>query len=406
MYDLLRGLRVVEASAFVAAPSCALYLAQLGAEVVRIDQIGGGPDFHRWPLDARSGASLYWEGLNKCKKSVALDLTRPEGREIAMRIATAPGESAGLFVTNYPVDGYLSYEALRQLRHDLICVRIMGWPDGRPAVDYTINAAVGVPAMTGPANDSRPVNHVLPAWDLLAGAYAAFTLLAAERARRQDGRGREIRIPLSDLAIASLGHLGQIGEVQTRGQDRERMGNDLYGAFGRDFETLDGRRLMVVAITARQWSGLLAALGLQARISELESELGVRFDRDEGVRFMHRRRLVPLIESAIAGRTADDLAAVFETRSVCWAPYQTLQQAVSTDRYFSAANPMLSLIDHPSGQRYLAPGAAATLPSEPRRAPAAARRLGQDTDEVLVELLDLSPGEIGRLRDSGLVGGS
>lgn len=406
MYDLLRGLRVVEASAFVAAPSCALYLAQLGAEVVRIDQIGGGPDFHRWPLDARSGASLYWEGLNKSKKSVALDLTRPEGREIAMRIATAPGESAGLFVTNYPVDGYLSYEALRQLRHDLICVRIMGWPDGRPAVDYTINAAVGVPAMTGPANDSRPVNHVLPAWDLLAGAYAAFTLLAAERARRQDGRGREIRIPLSDLAIASLGHLGQIGEVQTRGQDRERMGNDLYGAFGRDFETLDGRRLMVVAITARQWSGLLAALGLQARISELESELGVRFDRDEGVRFMHRRRLVPLIESAIAGRTADDLAAVFETRSVCWAPYQTLQQAVSTDRYFSAANPMLSLIDHPSGQCYLAPGAAASLPSEPRRAPAAARRLGQDTDEVLVELLDLSPGEIGRLRDSGLVGGS
>jgi len=406
MYDLLRGLRVVEASAFVAAPSCALYLAQLGAEVVRIDQIGGGPDFHRWPLDARSGASLYWEGLNKSKKSVALDLTRPEGREIAMRIATAPGESAGLFVTNYPVDGYLSYEALRQLRHDLICVRIMGWPDGRPAVDYTINAAVGVPAMTGPANDSRPVNHVLPAWDLLAGAYAAFMLLAAERARRQDGRGQEIRIPLSDLAIASLGHLGQIGEVQTRGQDRERMGNDLYGAFGRDFETLDGRRLMVVAITARQWSGLLAALGLQARISELESELGVRFDRDEGLRFMHRRRLVPLIESAIAGRTADDLVAVFEARSVCWAPYQTLQQAVSTDRYFSAANPMLSLIDHPSGQRYLAPGAAASLPSETRRAPAAAHRLGQDTDEVLAELLGLSPAEIGKLHDSGVVGGS
>jgi 2-methylfumaryl-CoA isomerase len=406
MYDLLRGLRVVEASAFVAAPSCALYLAQLGAEVVRIDQIGGGPDFHRWPLDARSGASLYWEGLNKSKKSVALDLTRPEGREIAMRIATAPGENAGLFVTNYPVDGYFSYDALRQLRHDLICVRIMGWPDGRPAVDYTINAAVGVPAMTGPANDSRPVNHVLPAWDLLAGAYAAFTLLAAERARRQDGRGREIRIPLSDLAIASLGHLGQIGEVQTCGQDRARMGNDLYGAFGRDFETLDGKRLMVVAITARQWSGLLAALGLQARISELESELGVRFDRDEGIRFTHRRRLVPLIESAIAGRTADDLAAVFEARSVCWAPYQTLQQAVSTDRYFSAANPVLSLIDHPSGQRYLTPGAAASLPSEPRRAPAAAHRLGQDTDEVLVELLDLSPGEIGRLHDLGLAGGS
>ena len=374
MYDLLRGLRVVEASAFVAAPSCALHLAQFGAEVVRIDQIGGGPDFRRWPLDPHSGASLYWEGLNKGKRSVALDLTRPEGRELAMRIVTAPGENAGLFVTNYPVDGYLSYEALRRVRHDLICVRIMGWPDGRPAVDYTINAAVGVPAMTGPATDTRPVNHVLPAWDLLAGAYAAFTLVAAERARRQNARGREIRIPLSDLAIASLGHLGQIGEVQLLGQDRARLGNELYGAFGRDFETLDGRRLMVIAITARQWSGLVTALGLQARVSELESELGVRFDRDEGVRFTHRRRLIPLIGSAIAGRNAADLTAAFETRAVCWAPYQTLLQAVSTDRYFSSANPILSAIEHPSGQCYLAPGAAASLPSEPRRAPAPGAR--------------------------------
>jgi 2-methylfumaryl-CoA isomerase len=406
MYDLLRGLRVVEASAFVAAPSCALHLAQFGAEVVRIDQVGGGPDFRRWPLDPRSGASFYWEGLNKGKRSVALDLTRPEGRELAMRIVTAPGENAGLFVTNYPVDGYLSFEALCRLRHDLICVRIMGWPDGRPAVDYTINAAVGVPAMTGPATDTRPVNHTLPAWDLLAGAYAAFTLVAAERARRQDGRGQEIRIPLSDLAIASLGHLGQIGEVQVLGQDRERLGNELYGAFGRDFETLDGKRLMVIAITARQWSGLVAALGLQARISELESELGVRFDRDEGLRFTHRRRLVPLIESAIAGRSAADLAVAFESRAVCWAPYQTLHQAVSADPYFSNANPILSVIEHPSGQCYLAPGAAASLPSEPRRAPAPAHRLGQDTDEVLSQWLALSAEEIGRLHDAGLVAGS
>ena len=90
MYDLLKGLRVVEGSAFVAGPTCGLHLAQMGAEVIRFDNIGGGPDFRRWPL-AENGASLYWEGLNKAKKSVALDLTRPEGREIAQALATAPG---------------------------------------------------------------------------------------------------------------------------------------------------------------------------------------------------------------------------------------------------------------------------------------------------------------------------
>ena len=403
MYDLLSGLRVVEASAFVAGPSCALHLAQFGAEVIRIDQIGGGPDFRRWPLSENGGASLYWEGLNKSKKSVALDLSRPEGRELAARIATAPGDNAGLFITNYPAEGFLSYERLSALRADLICIRIMGWPDGRPAVDYTVNAAIGVPWMTGPVDAPGPVNHVLPAWDLLAGAYAAFSMVSAERARRADGRGREIRIPLSDLAIASLGHLGQIGEVQTTGADRPRMGNDLYGAFGRDFITRDGQSLMVVAITPRQWTGLVSILKLDHEIAALETELGASFAKDEGVRFLHRDRLMPLIEEAIAARTADDLTGAFETKAVCWGRYQTLKQAVGNDPYFSAQNPVLSEIDHPSGERYLAPGAAGTIPSETRQAPRAAPKLGRDTGEVLADVLGLSSGEIARLHDTGLV---
>jgi 2-methylfumaryl-CoA isomerase len=401
MYDLLRGLRVVEAAAFIAGPSCGLHLAQMGAEVIRIDQIGGGPDFRRWPL-AASGDSLYWEGLNKAKRSVALDLTRPEGRELAARIATAPGEDAGLFVTNFPVSGFLSHEALRARREDLICVRVMGWPDGRPAVDYTVNSAVGVPLMTGPPGEAAPVNHVLPAWDLMAGAYAAFALVAAERDRRLTGRGREIRVPLSDLAIASLGHLGQIAEVVTQGADRPRMGNDLYGAFGRDFVTADGARLMVVAITPRQWAGLVEVLDLGAAVAALEVDLGVSFRRDEGVRFVHRDRLTPLVAAAIAARPTDALTAAFEAKGVTWGPYQGLREAVTQDPYFNTANPILREIDHPSGERYLAPGAAATLPQDERRDPVAAPALGRDTEAVLSEVLGLPATEIGRLRAEGL----
>ena len=404
MYDLLTGLRVVEASAFVAGPSCAMHLAQYGAEVIRIDQIGGGPDFGRWPLSPQSGASLYWEGLNKAKKSVALDLGRPEGRELAARIATAPGDNAGLFVTNYPVDGFLSYERLKARREDLILARIMGWPDGRPAVDYTVNAAVGVPLMTGPADDPRPVNHVLPAWDLLAGAYAAFLLVSAERSRRATGQGREIRIPLSDLAIASLAHLGQIGEVATDPVDRPRVGNALFGAFGRDFVTGSGDRVMVIAISPRQWTGLLAVLGLEAAVGALEARLNVRFASDEGARYTHRETLCALVEAAIAERPTADLAAAFEARSVCWGPYQTLRQAVTDDPYFNAANPILTEIDHPSGRRYMAPGFPGSVPDHDRKPPVAAPRLGHDTDEVLAEVLGLSSAEIARLHDAGLAG--
>jgi hypothetical protein len=117
MYDLLKGLRVVEGSAFVAGPTCGLYLAQLGAEVIRFDNIGGGPDFHRWPL-SQGGDSFYWEGLNKSKKSIAIDLSRPEGRRLAQELATAPGDDGGAFVTNFPVEGFLSYDDLSVIEPD------------------------------------------------------------------------------------------------------------------------------------------------------------------------------------------------------------------------------------------------------------------------------------------------
>ena len=215
-------------------------------------------------------------------------------------------------MTNFPVSGFLAYDRLRAHRDDLICLRVMGWSDGRQAVDYTINAAIGLPLMTGPVEHSGPVNHVLPAWDLLTGAYAAFCLVSAERSRRETGRGQEIRLPLSDVAIATLGLLGQIAEVQLSCQDRPRMGNELFGAFGRDFETSDGERLMIVAITPRQWTGLLSVLGLEQDVAALEAELGVSFARDEGIRFEHRERLNALVATAVAGRTKAELAPAFE----------------------------------------------------------------------------------------------
>ena len=404
MYPLLSGMRVVEAASFIAAPSCALHLLQMGAEVIRIDQAGGGPDFNRWPL-AAGGRSLYWEGLNKGKKSVALDLSRPEGRELAAAIVTAPGDGAGLFVTNFPATGFLSHERLSVRRPDLVTVRVMGWADGRQAVDYTVNAATGIPLMTGPAAHDGPVNHVLPAWDLLTGAYGAFCLVAAERARRDTGQGREIRLPLSDVAIASLGHLGQIAEASLSGQDRPRLGNSLFGAFGRDFATADGRRLMIVAITPRQWQGLIGILGIAADIAAVEAAHGVSFARDEGLRFTHREELYPTFARALAQRTAVELAPAFDAGGMCWAPYRTLSESLRDDPAFSAANPLLALAAHPGGT-YLTPGAAATVPDEPRGAPPAAPALGQHTDEVLAAVLGLPGAAIARLHDAGLAAGS
>src|SRR5262245_61381035 len=111
MYDLLSGLSVIEASSFVASPSAGLYCAQFGAEGMRVDQVGGGPDFRRWAVTCTYG-SLYWENLNRAKKSVALDLGRPEGRELLQALIRATGQ----VITNFPATGFMAHDVLAEGR--------------------------------------------------------------------------------------------------------------------------------------------------------------------------------------------------------------------------------------------------------------------------------------------------
>ena len=199
MQPILTGLRIIEASAFIAAPMCGMTLAQLGADVIRFDPIAGGIDYRRWPVTA-ANHSIYWADLNKGKRSFAVDLKHPEGRELITRLITAPGRDAGIFSTNLPASGWLAYDTLKARRADVIQLAIVGDRHGSTALDYTVNAQVGYPLLTGPADDARPVNHVLPAWDITAAMLAATSLLAALRFRDRTG-GHE---PASDTGKGSI----------------------------------------------------------------------------------------------------------------------------------------------------------------------------------------------------------
>lgn len=400
MSSLLSDLRIVEVSAFVAAPLGGMTLAQLGAEVIRIDPIGGNIDHRRWPL-APNGTSLYWTALNKAKRSVTLALDKPEGREIAQAIITASGEDAGFLLTNLPASGWMGYEALSAKRDDLIMMRLTGNPDGSAAVDYTVNCAGGFPMATG--RGGEPVNHVLPAWDVAAGLYLATGLLAAERHRRRTGRGQEVTVALADVMLATVGNLGYLADVRVNGTVRQPMGNDLYGAYGRDFPTADGRRAMVVAISNRQWKALGKATGLADRLAMIGPLMGVDMD-DEGGRFQARDAISAVLAPWFAARTLAEVEGAFAGTGVLWGPYRDFGQLVAEDARCSTANPLFREIDQPGVGSLLVPGSPLGFPgmggrTDHRPAP----RLGQDTDAVLADLLGLPSAEIGRLHDAGIV---
>ncbi|OGA58433.1 MAG: mesaconyl-CoA isomerase [Burkholderiales bacterium RIFCSPHIGHO2_01_FULL_64_960] len=397
---VLSGLRVVEAAAFVAAPLGGMTLAQMGADVIRIDTLGGGLDYRRWPV-TEDGASLFWCGLNQSKRSVALDLSSPEGREIAMALITAPGKDAGLFVTNFPPRGWLDHAKLRERRADLIQLTLQGDRHGGSAVDYTVNPRLGLPSMTGPQDSSEPVNHVLPAWDLITGQMVAVGLLAAERHRSRTGEGQHVKLALQDVGLAMMGHLGFIAEAQ-RGQPRQRHGNELFGAFGRDFHCADGARVMVVGLTGKQWRSICDATDTGAQMDALGARLGLDLAR-EGDRFRARREIGDIVGAWIAQRPFAEVTDAFERHGVCWSRYQDVAELVHSDPECSTANPMFAAIEQPGVGPVLAPGIPLDFQGTGRLSARAAPRLGEHTEEVLAQVLGIDAAQFSHLHDRGVV---
>lgn len=398
---ILKGMRVVEGSAFVAVPLAGMTLAQMGAEVIRFDRIGGGLDAGRLPL-APSGRSLFWAGLNKGKKSIAVDMKSPEGRELITRIVTAPGEDAGLFLTNLRVRGWMDYEALSQHRADMIMVTLTGDRHGRPQVDYTVNPALGIPDITGPEGYADPVANALPAWDLISGNLVVSSLLAAERHRLRYGTGQNVDLSLKDVAAATLGHLGMIGDAVLNEAPREKSGNALYGAYGQDFLCADGTRVMVIGLTDRQWRGLVTATGSENAMSVLEKRAGISLS-DEGNRWALRNEITAILRPWFAFRALADFAEDFDRRGLTWSVFRTVKEAVATDPDFSTDNPMFEILDQPGLGRFPVPASPAEFSEALRDAPGRAPCLGEHTEEILADVVKMDFTEIAALFDKGVV---
>lgn len=398
----LDGLRIVDLSTYVAGPSGGMTLAQLGADVIRVDPVGGATDTLRLPLDAK-GHSLYWASLNRGKRSIEVDLRSAEGRDLVGRLLAAPGEGAGILLTNAGGLPWLDYETLTVHRPDLIKVSITGLSDGSPAVDYTVNCEVGLPLLTGPADSGQPTNHVLPAWDLLAGLHAAVAILAAERARARTGRGQDVTLSLADVAVATMCNLGFVADVVANGSGRQRDGNYLYGSFGCDFETLDRRRVMVTALTKRQWQALVEVAGVGEPVAALERALGVDLSREE-VRYEYREVVAGLVRPWFARRTLDEVVEALGQTTVLWGVYRDLEEFVADPSSLLNRSRIVEQVEHPGIGTLPTPGSVLDVAGLDGLPPGRAPVLGEHTDEVLRSLLDLDDAAIAELQHAGVIG--
>ncbi|GLY67971.1 CoA transferase [Amycolatopsis taiwanensis] len=397
----LAGLRIVEVSSFVATPLCGTVLAQLGAEVIRVEPLEGAPDRTRWPL-TNDGVSLYWNGLNPGKRAITVDFTKTEGRRLVSDLVVSGAPAGGILVTNSERWPEFRYEALRTRRADVIHVLLTGRHDGGTAVDYTVQAATGFPLVTGPEDHDAPVNSPVPVWDLTAGLHLATGLLAAERRRTLTGEGSQVRVALEDVALAGAGNLGYLAEAQLRPSvRRESTGNYVYGTFGRDFTTADGDRVMLVALTPRQWHDLLRVTGLEDAVSALAQALGADFS-DEGDRFRHRTVLGGLVAAWFEKHPTAHVTEALASTRILWSPYRSFTDLAADDARLLREHPLFATVDQPGVGRLVAPGSPLVIDGR-RAAPAPAPLVGQDTASVLADALGLDAAALADLTERGVI---
>lgn len=391
----LAGMRIVELSSYVATPFCGLVLRQLGAEVVRVEQLGGAPDRTRMPR-AKNGTSLYWLGLNGGKRDLAVDLASDSGREI---VADLIAEST-IVVSNTDRHPGLSHAELSERVPGLISVLLTGTRRGGNGVDYTVQASTGFPLVSGPENAAGPTNATVPAWDLAAGLYLATGLLAAVHERDRTGKGQQVRLGLEDVALATGGMLGMLTEAQLNPNPRGAGGNYVYGSFGRDFLAGDGTRFMLVVLTASHWRKLVAATGLAEIVAGIERGLGEDL-ADEAARYRNRAVLAGLLERWFAERTWDEIEPVLAATRVLVERYRSFDDLAANGAEALREYALFERLEHPELGSWYAPGSP-LLMGDRAAGPALAPVVGQDTDAVLAEL-GWSAARIAEARDRGVV---
>ena len=403
----LAGVRVLDLSRVLAGPWCSQLLADLGADVVKVERPGNGDDTRAWGppwLEREDGSqraeSAYFLSANRNKRSLTVDLAQPEGQHLVRELAL----KADVFIENFKTGGLaqygLDYTSLAPLNPRLIYASITGFGQSgpyaqRPGYDFLVQGMGGLMSLTGRPDGEPgggPMKAGVALTDVMTGMYATVAVLAALQRRHTSGHGQHIDLALLDVQVAALAN--QASNFLIGGQVPERMGNAHPNIVPyQDFPTADGHMIVTVG-NDRQFASLCAVLGHPGWATD------ERFVNN-AQRVRYRDDLVARIRAVTSTRTTDAWVGAMEAANVPCGPINTL------DRVF--ADPQVQArglrIEMPHATAAAVPLVANPIrlsesPVTYRRAPPS---LGQHTEDVLADWLALDPQAIAELRGRHIV---
>jgi len=385
------GIRVIEFTHMVMGPTCGMLLADLGAEVIKVEPIAG--DNTRRLLGSGSG---FFPMFNRNKKSIALDLQQPEGREAALRlIATADIVSENFKPGTMKKLG-LDYASLSRLNERLIYVSHKGFLPGpydhRTALDEVVQMMGGLAYMTGRAGD--PLRAGTSVNDIMGGMFGAIGAIAALAAREKTGRGQEVQSALFENNIFLVAqHMMQFAVT---GKPADPMPSRISAWAVYDvFTVKDGEQIFLAVVSDTQWAVFCDAFGLE----DLKADPRLRSNND---RVRAREWMMPLLRSRLAGYSAAELSAAFEQHGLPFAPIARPQDLFE-DPHLNATGGLAPLT-LPDGRQTRVPLLPFTLDGRRPGVRLQPPRLGEHTAALLREV-GYTPAQIAALQSSQIIQG-
>ncbi|MDR7410902.1 MAG: CoA transferase [Armatimonadota bacterium] len=394
----LSGIRVLELGSFIAGPYCGQLLADYGAEVIKVEPPREGDAMRRWGVALYQGRSLWWPVIARGKKSVTVDLRRPDGQELVRRLA----DRCDVLVENFrpgTLEGWgLGPDVLLERNPALVYVRISAFGQAgpyrdRPGFGAVAEAMGGLRYLVG-YPDRPPPRFGISIGDTLAGMFGALGALLALREREvRGGRGQVVDVAITDAVLAVLESV--IAECSVTGAVRERSGTVLPGVAPSNlYETADGRWVVVAANADGVFRRLCDAMGRP------EWKADPRYATHEA-RGAHQAELDQAIAQWVRSLPAEELLGVLDRHGVPCGPVYNAAEVLADPHY--RARGALVEVDNPGVGRVTMQGPVPRLAETPLPVPGPAPELGEHTDHVLKELLGLSAEDVARLREAGVV---